>query len=93
MSNSENRSDPTRPFTHIPKVPVKDLDITVDNLERDELVVSRGHGRDKEEGGVAAVDDLCVWAVSEGLELRCLASSSRASNTRLTQSSSLFVGA
>jgi hypothetical protein len=46
--------------THVAEIPVENLYVSVDDLERDELVVSWGYRADEEERGVAAVDDLGV---------------------------------
>jgi hypothetical protein len=58
--------------TDVPKVAVEDLDVAVDDLERRELIVTRGDAGDKEEGGVAPVDDLVAWwgAVRKGRSAR-----------------------
>jgi hypothetical protein len=50
--------------THVAEIPVENLYISVDDLERDELVVSWGYRADEEERGIAAVDDFGVYAGS-----------------------------
>lgn len=47
-------------MTHVSKVSVQDLHVTVDDLECDELVVGRADPADEEQRGVSPVDDLCV---------------------------------
>lgn len=50
--------------THVAEIPVEHLYVSVDDLERDELVVSWGYRADEEERGIAAVDDFGVFAES-----------------------------
>ena len=53
------------PITHISKVSVQHLYVTVDDLERDELVVALRDARDEEERRVPAVHDLGVLVLEE----------------------------
>ena len=46
--------------THIPKVPIQHLNITMDNLKCDELVISRANPSDEEQRRIAAVHDFRV---------------------------------
>lgn len=48
-------------FTHVSKVPVKDLDVAMDDLERDEFVVGVGDRGDEEQGSVTTVNDFRVY--------------------------------
>lgn len=59
-------------LAHIAKVPVENLDVSVDDLQRDELVVGGVDGRYEKQGGIATVDDLRVCSsVSDALS--CMA--------------------
>lgn len=50
-------------FAHIAIIFVHLLDKAMHNLKSDELVVGRVYSGDEEEGGIAAVDDFCVFAI------------------------------
>lgn len=56
--------------THVAEIPVENLYVSVDDLERDELVVSWGYRADEEERGIAAVDDFGVCAGSARTKAR-----------------------
>lgn len=46
--------------THISKVSVQHLDVSVDDLQRDQLVISRTNPANEEQGRISPVDDLGV---------------------------------
>lgn len=48
-------------LAHVAKVAVEDLDVAVDDLERDQLVVVRRDARHKEERRIPPIHDLRVW--------------------------------
>lgn len=48
-------------LAHIPEIPVQHLDISMHNLQRQELVVARRDGTDEEERSVSPIDDLGVY--------------------------------
>lgn len=48
-------------LTHVAIVFIHLLDISVDDLEGDELIINSITAGDEEEGGIATVDDLGVW--------------------------------
>jgi hypothetical protein len=43
-------------LAHVSEIPIKDFDVTMHDLERDQLVVRVRDGGDEEERGVATVD-------------------------------------
>lgn len=47
-------------LTHIPVVFIHLFDVAVDHLEADQFIVGRGTSGDKEEGGIATIDNLGV---------------------------------
>ena len=57
-----NRSDDLGATTHIPKVPVQHLNVTVNDLQCDELVVPRPDSAHEEQRGVSPVYDLRICA-------------------------------
>jgi hypothetical protein len=56
-------------LAHVPEIPVENLDVAVDDLERDELVVAIGDARNKEERGVATIGDLVTCGPKKGREI------------------------
>jgi hypothetical protein len=46
--------------THVSEIAIQDFDVAMDDLERHELVVSRGHSTDEEERSVSPVDNLRI---------------------------------
>lgn len=47
--------------THIPEVPVKDLNVTMDNLERNELIITLADSANEEQRRISAVHNLGVY--------------------------------
>lgn len=50
-------------WTCVAKIPIENLDITMYNFQRDQLVVSRRNGADEEQRGITSVNDLGVCVV------------------------------
>lgn len=59
-------------LAHVPVVFIHLLDVAVDDLEVDQFIVGGGAARDKEEGGITAIDDfrVCDSILSAGCLLR-----------------------
>jgi hypothetical protein len=51
--------------TYVAEVPIQDLDISMNDLERYELVVSSPNAGDKEQASVSPIDDLGVFILEE----------------------------
>ena len=47
--------------THVPKIPIQNLYIPMDNLQRYKLIVTRRDPAYEKERGIASVDDFRVW--------------------------------
>lgn len=45
---------------HVSEIPIQDFDVTMDDLERHEFVVSRRHPAHEEKRSVSPVDDLGI---------------------------------
>ena len=46
--------------THVPEIPIQYFDVTMDDLQRREFVVSRRDPTHEEKGSVSPVDDLGI---------------------------------
>ena len=45
---------------HVPEIPIQDFDVTMNDLQRREFVISRRDPAHEEEGSVSPINDLCI---------------------------------